>query len=71
MQLTKENLTEHRGRQARRNYDFYYGVLCMSPITCIYLLQTYDIMPETTCDVMGLFVVFTQTNAKHLAIQSD
>ena len=22
-----------------------------------HLLQTYDIMPETTCDVMGLFLV--------------
>ena len=58
MQLKSENLTENGGREAGRNrLNFHYGVLCMSPI--IYQLQTYDIMPETTCDVMCLFLAFS------------
>ena len=67
MYAVKKENWQNGGRQARRNYDFRM-VSIMSPIT--YLLQTCDVMPEIAC-VMGLFVAFTQSNAKHIAVQSD
>jgi len=53
--LQKENYLKMETRQARRNWHFHHGVLCMSPDSgtniYIYLLQMYDIQ-EMQCDVI-------------------
>ena len=45
--------------------------VCLQTQWQLYILQMYNIMQETQCDIMTVFTVLTQSNAKHLAIQSD